>query len=74
MATLPFLILAWWLACKFEIWATRRSYERDQLVRDLEKSKPSKYRVREVSPEDDELFLTDLGDFDEAFNLNSKEK
>lgn len=33
-----------------------------------QKEKP-KYRMKEVSPESDELFMTDLGDFDEAFKL-----
>ena len=71
MATLPFLILMWW----FGAWLESKEKERKQALREVRdwaraetKTKP-KYRMKEVNPEDDELFMTDLGDFDEAFKL-----
>lgn len=58
-------------SCKKE---NARMRAHDEIMRILyggevkQKEKP-KYRMKEVSPESDELFMTDLGDFDEAFKL-----
>lgn len=75
MYLLPFYILAIWFGC----WLENRENERKRNLNEIEhwwktlrnnktESKP-KYRMKEVRPEDDELFLTDAGDFDEAFRL-----
>ena len=79
MASIPFLIFFWWLACKMEMRCDKRLNEHRELERRLNaaierarnfriNSKP-KYRMKEVSSEDDELFMTDLGDFDDTFRL-----
>lgn len=79
MGAIPFLIFFWWLACKMEMRCDKRLQEHREIERNLDaaikrvrnfrvNSKP-KYRMKEVSPESDELFMTDLGDFDEAFKL-----
>lgn len=76
MATLPFLLLVSFLC---NIWIehldkkiakykeTIRLYNEQE--RSKQKPKRSKYTMKNVDPEDDELFLTDNGNFDEAFRL-----
>lgn len=76
MATLPFLFLISFLC---NIWIDRldkkiaktkeiiRLYNEQE--RNEQKPKRSKYKMKNVDPEDDELFLTDNGNFDEAFRL-----
>ena len=59
MATFPFLLLLYFFASYME----SRCKPKKEI-----KSKP-KYRMKEVTAEEDELFLTDAGDFDEAFRL-----
>jgi hypothetical protein len=79
MATLPFLIFFWWLACKMEMRCDKKLREHRELERNLDAAikkarafrlnSKLRYRTREDSSEDDELFLTDLGDFDDTFRL-----
>ena len=76
MATLPFLLLT---AIICRLWVdhldkkiakakeTIRLYNEQE--RSEQKPKRSKYKMKNVDPEDDELFLTDNGNFDEAFRL-----
>ena len=74
MATLPFLLIGLWIATYFDNKEKERKRKINEIIKwcDREEknfnSKP-KYRMKEVRPEDDELFMTDLGDFDEAFKL-----
>jgi len=79
MGAIPFLIFFWWLACKMEMRCDKRLQEHREIERNLDAaikrvrnfktdSKP-KYRMKEVDSDTDELFMTDLGDFDEAFKL-----
>ena len=79
MAAIPFLIFFWWLACKMEMRCDKRLQEHREIERNLDaaikrarnfrvNSKP-KYKMKEVDSDTEELFMTDLGDFDEAFKL-----
>lgn len=74
MATLPFLLIGLWIATYFDNKEKEKKRKINEIIKwcDREEkkfnSKP-KYRMKEVRPEDDELFMTDLGDFDEAFKL-----
>ena len=61
MAMLPVYLLLWW----FGSWLESLEKSGKEIKR---RTKP-RYRMKEVRPGDDELFLTDLGDFDEAFKL-----
>lgn len=61
MAMLPVYLLLWWFGSWLE--SLEKSGKETKRV-----AKP-RYRMKEVRPGDDELFLTDLGDFDEAFKL-----
>lgn len=64
MAMLPVYLLLWW----FGSWLESLEKSGKETKRVAKRIKP-KYRMKEVSPESDELFMTDLGDFDEAFKL-----
>lgn len=75
MATLPFLLIGIWIASYFDNREKERKRKLNEFIKWCDQigksscdSKP-KYRMKEVSSEDEELFLTDLGDFDEAFKL-----
>lgn len=74
MAAIPFLLIGLWIATYFDEKEKARKRELNEIVKWRERgekrfnSKP-RYRMKEVNPEDNELFLTDLGDFDEAFKL-----
>ena len=80
MWALPFLILVYYLACKWEIRCDEKLRKHKEIERWCKKEqkkiekylngssvKNPKYRVQEVDSEDDELFTTDLGDFDDTF-------
>lgn len=64
MAMIPVYLLLWWFGSWLE--SLEKSGKETKCV--AKRTKP-KYRMKEVRPEDDELFMTDLGDFDEAFKL-----
>lgn len=64
MAMIPVYLLLWW----FGSWLESKERKAKLATRIQKRTKP-KYRMKEVRPEDDELFMTDLGDFDEAFKL-----
>lgn len=64
MAMIPVYLLLWW----FGSWLENEEQKAKSTTRIQKRTKP-KYRMKEVRPEDDELFMTDLGDFDEAFKL-----
>lgn len=76
MAYLPFMLLGIWIC---NIWIEHidkkiaKAKETIKLYNEQErnenKPKRSKYTMKNVDPEDDELFLTDNGNFDEAFRL-----
>ena len=75
MATLPFLLLTA-IICRLWIDHLDKKIAKakeiirlcNQQERNETNSKP-KYKMKNVDPEDDELFLTDNGNFDEAFRL-----
>lgn len=81
MAALPLLILVFYLACKLEIHCDERLRKHKEIERWCQKeqkkiekylngsyteTKP-KYKMKKDSSEDDELFMTDLGNFDNMF-------
>lgn len=74
MAAIPFLLIGLWIATYFDEKEKARKRKLNEVIKWCERgdkkfsSKP-RYRMKEVNPEDNELFLTDLGDFDEAFKL-----
>jgi hypothetical protein len=67
MAALPFFLLMCW----FGWWLEKRERERKRVLREIRDwaraETKTKRKPKEADTEDDELFMTDLGDSDDMF-------